>query len=78
VFIHSHARVEDSIVLDGCDVGRGARINRAILDKNVRVPAGTVIGYDPDEDRRRYFISETGIVVISGVRTRVEISSVGV
>jgi len=42
------------------------------------VPAGTVIGYDPDEDRRRYFISETGIVVISGLRTRVEISSVGV
>jgi glucose-1-phosphate adenylyltransferase len=78
VFIHSHARVEDSIILDGCDIGRGARINRAILDKNVRVPAGTVIGYDPDEDRSRYFVSETGIVVISGVRTRVEISSVGV
>lgn len=78
VFIHSHASVEDSIVLDGCDVGRGARINRAILDKNVRVPAGTVIGYDPDEDRRRYFVSETGIIVIPGARTRVEISSVGV
>lgn len=77
VFVHSHAEVSDSIIMDGCDVGRGARIRRAILDKNVRIPPGTVLGEDPDEDRRRYFVSETGIVVVSGVRTRVDISSIG-
>jgi len=78
VFVHSHSEITDSILMDNCDIGRNARIRRAILDKNVRIPAGTVIGEDPEEDRRRYFVSETGIVVVSGVRTRVEISSVGI
>jgi glucose-1-phosphate adenylyltransferase len=78
VFVHSHSEVTDSIIMDGCDIARGARVRRAILDKNVRVPPGTVIGEEPEEDRRRYFVSETGIVVVSGVRTRVEISSVGI
>ncbi len=75
VFVHSYAHLEDSIVMDGCDIGRCARIRRAILDKNVRVPPDTTIGFDPEEDRRRYFVSESGIVVLSGQPTRVEISS---
>ena len=63
-FIHSWATVEDSVLLHGVDVGRGAVIRRAIIDKNVRIPAGTRIGVDPEHDRARFHVSDEGIVVI--------------
>jgi glucose-1-phosphate adenylyltransferase len=64
VFIHSWADVRECILFDGVDIGRHCRIRRAIIDKNVRIPEGTVIGYDPAEDRRRWSVSPTGIVTI--------------
>jgi glucose-1-phosphate adenylyltransferase len=64
VFIHSWSEVRDSIVMDGVEIGRRCRIRRAIIDKNVRLPEGTVIGYDAAADRRRYSVSPTGIVII--------------
>ena len=64
VFVHSWSEVRDSIIMDGVDIGRRCRIRRAIIDKNVRIPEGTVIGYDPEEDRKRYSVSPTGIVII--------------
>jgi glucose-1-phosphate adenylyltransferase len=45
-------------------IGRHARIRRAIVDKDVEIPASTEIGYDIEADRRRWFVSESGIVVI--------------
>ena len=64
--IHSHAVVEDSILFDGVDVGRGARVRRAIIDKGVRIPQGAAIGYDHDKDRERGFVvTEKGVVVIA-------------
>lgn len=74
VRVHSGAVVEDSIVFDNCDIGRRARIRRAILDKNVHVPPDARIGYDLEEDRRRYHVTETGIVVVEGVRSPVELA----
>ncbi|MBX3421726.1 MAG: glucose-1-phosphate adenylyltransferase [Pirellulaceae bacterium] len=66
VRINSYASVEDSIVLGGVNIGRRARIRRAIIDKNVNIPPGMEIGFDPDLDRQRGFtISPGGIVVIS-------------
>lgn len=63
--INSYARVDDSILFDCVNVGRHARIRRAIIDKGVTIPAGTEIGFDHEEDRRRGFtVSENGIVVI--------------
>src|SRR5438270_2013000 len=50
VRVHSGAIVEDSIILDNCDIGRRAKVRRAILDKNVRVPEDTRIGYEADRD----------------------------
>ncbi len=47
VKVHSGAVVEDSVVFDNCDIGRRARVRRAILDKNVRVPEDATIGFDP-------------------------------
>lgn len=75
VRVHSGALVEDSILFDGCDIGRRAKIRKAILDKNVHVPEDAVIGYDLETDRRSHHVTESGIVVVEGMRTRVEVSS---
>jgi len=64
VRVNSYARVEESILFERVDIGRRCRIRRAIIDKNVEIPPGTVIGYDPEEDRRRFHVTEGGIVVI--------------
>jgi glucose-1-phosphate adenylyltransferase len=56
--------VEESILMDGVSIGRRARVRRAIIDKGVEVPAGAEIGFDPDEDRRRFHLSDEGIVVV--------------
>lgn len=78
VKIHTGAIVEDSVVFDNCDIGRRARVRRAILDKNVRVPEGAVIGFDPGSDRKLYHVTESGIVVVEGRRSAVEIASMDV
>jgi glucose-1-phosphate adenylyltransferase len=70
--------VEDSIVFDNCDIGRKCRVRRAILDKNVTLSEETVIGYDLDADRQKYHVTESGIVVVEGRRSRVQVSSIEV
>ena len=75
VRIHSNASVEESIIFDNCDIGRRARIRRAILDKNVRVPPDTMIGYDAERDKQLYHVTESGIVVVEGHRSPVDISA---
>ena len=64
--INSFSHVEDSILLDHVDIGRRARVRRAIIDKGVRIPPDIQIGYDHDEDRARGFaMSDSGLVVIA-------------
>jgi glucose-1-phosphate adenylyltransferase len=66
VRVNSYAQVEDSILFDGVDIGRRARVRRAIIDKGVRIPPCVQIGCDPEEDRARNFaISDNGIVIIA-------------
>ncbi|MBM3728477.1 MAG: glucose-1-phosphate adenylyltransferase [Acidobacteria bacterium] len=74
VKVHTGAVVEDSVIFDNCDIGRKSKIRRAILDKNVRVPEGATIGYDLEKDRLQHHVTETGIVVVEGFRSTVEIS----
>jgi glucose-1-phosphate adenylyltransferase len=63
--VNSYARVEDSILFAGVDIGRHARVRRAIIDKEVSIPPGTEVGYDPRQDRARGFIvTESGLTVI--------------
>ena len=65
VRINSYSYVFESLLFNGVKIGRHCRIRRAIIDKDVNVPEGTVIGYDPEEDKRRFkYISPGGIVVI--------------
>ncbi len=66
VRVNSFATVEDSILFEGVDVGRHAKIRRAIIDKGVHIPPGMEIGYDSELDRQRGFnISPGGVVVIA-------------
>jgi glucose-1-phosphate adenylyltransferase len=76
VRVESGALVEDSVILDNCVIGRDARVRRAILDKNVCVPEGATLGYDLAEDRRHHHVTESGIVVVEGQRSSLEISTI--
>jgi len=63
--IHSYSLVEDSILFENVTIGRHARIRKAIIDKNVVIPDGAVIGYDPEDDvRKGYTVTPSGIVVV--------------
>ena len=66
VHIHSFAAVRDSILFEGVDVGRNCRIERAIIDKGVRIPDGTMIGVNyADDVARGLTISDRGIVAVA-------------
>ncbi len=64
VHLHSFAEVEDAILMHGVDVGRGAVVRRAIVDKDARIAPGVQIGVDADADRKRFATSAGGVVVI--------------
>ncbi len=65
VRINSYSQVHDSILMEGVHVGRYANIKRTIIDKDVKIPEGMVIGYDPVEDKKRFHVTESGIVVVA-------------
>ena len=65
VRVNSFSQVYDSILMEGVNVGRYAKVKRAIIDKDVNIPQGMVIGYDLNEDRKRFFVSDSGIVVVA-------------
>jgi glucose-1-phosphate adenylyltransferase len=65
VRVHAGAEVEGCVIMDDCDIGRRAKLRRAILDKNIGIPEDTTIGYDLEGDRARgWHVTESGIVVI--------------
>ena len=64
VRINSFSEVSDSILMEGVDVGRYAKVRRTIIDKNVNVPQKMEIGYNLKEDKKRFTVTESGIVVI--------------
>ncbi len=64
--VNSYANVEESILFAGVNIGRNCRIRRTIIDKDVCIPPGVEIGYNPEADRRRGFtVTESGVVVIA-------------
>lgn len=65
VRVHSLAAVEDSILFPDVDIGEKAQIRRVIVDRGVRVMPGDRIGFDLEEDKKRFFVSDSGIVVLS-------------
>ena len=76
VHVQNGAKLNETVVMDNCRIGPGAQVRRAILDKNAVIPAGERIGYELAEDRKKYHVSETGIVVVEGRRSRIPLSPV--
>jgi glucose-1-phosphate adenylyltransferase len=64
VRVNSYAEVEDSILMEAVEIGRNCRIRNTIIDKYVKIPSGTVIGFDAEEDANRFDISPGGIVAV--------------
>ena len=65
VRVNSYCEVDDSIIFSHVNIGRHCRIRRAIIDRDVHIPEGTIIGYDTEADRQRYFVTESGITVVT-------------
>jgi glucose-1-phosphate adenylyltransferase len=63
--VHSYATVNWSVLLPEVDVGRHARLTRCVVDHGCRIPAGLVVGEDPDEDARRFRRTASGITLIT-------------
>lgn len=65
VRVNSYSEVDASIIFSHVNIGRHCRIRRAIVDRDVHIPEGTIIGYDTEADRQRYFVTDTGITVVT-------------
>src|SRR6266700_2247094 len=65
VRVNSYSDVDSSIIFTHVDIGRHCRVRRAIIDRDVHIPEGTVIGYDPEEDAKNYVVTETGITIVT-------------
>ncbi len=65
VHVHSHAVVEDSVVLPRVDIGEGARLRRVVVDKHCRIPAGMKIGFDRAEDEKRFHVTAKGVTLVT-------------
>ncbi len=64
-YIHSHSQIANSILFPDVDVGRGAKIQNAIIEKGIKIPAGFEVGVNLDLDRERFHVTDSGIVVIA-------------
>jgi len=65
VRINSWARTCEAVILPEVEIGRHARLNKVVIDRGCRIPEGLVVGEDPEEDARRFYRSEGGVVLIS-------------
>ncbi len=65
VRVNSYTSVEASIIFSHVNIGRHCRIRRAIIDRDVQIPEGTVIGFDPEQDAKNYVVTESGITVVT-------------
>ena len=64
VIVRSWSTVEESVIMAGVTVGRHSKIKKTIVDMNNIIPPGTQIGYNPEEDRKRFTVTSRGIVVV--------------
>ena len=65
VRVNSYTEIETSILFSHVNVGRSCRIRKAIIDRDVHIPEGTTIGYDIEADRERYFVTDSGITIVT-------------
>ena len=65
VLTRSYSRVEESVILPWCDIGRGARLKKVVLDRGVKIPPGLVVGEDPELDAQRFRRTDKGVCLIT-------------
>src|SRR3989475_489703 len=65
VRVNSYSEVDASILFSHVNIGRHCHVRKAIIDRDVHIPEGTTIGFDPEADRQRYFVTESGITVVT-------------
>ena len=65
VRVNSYSEVESSIIFSHVNIGRHCRIRNAIIDRDVHIPEGTIIGFDPEDDAKNFMVTETGITVVT-------------
>jgi glucose-1-phosphate adenylyltransferase len=65
VHVHSYATIEDSVILPNVEIGRNVVLKKVVIDKGARIPEGMQIGVNHDEDRKRFHVSEKGVVLVT-------------
>src|SRR5262249_20073910 len=65
VRVNSYTEVDESIIFSHVNIGRHCRVRRAIIDRDVHIPGGTVIGCGPELDAKNYVVTEAGITVVT-------------
>ncbi|HZV99860.1 MAG TPA: glucose-1-phosphate adenylyltransferase [Methylophilaceae bacterium] len=65
VRVNSYSTIEDSVILPQVDIGRYVTLKRVVIDKGTRIPDGMEIGVNPEQDRKRFYVSEKGITLVT-------------
>ena len=65
VRVHSFCSIDEAVILPNVEIGRGAQLRRVIVDKGAHIPPGMRAGFDPEEDRKRFHVTEKGITLIT-------------
>ena len=65
VRVHSYCDIEDSVLFPSVEVGRNCKIRKALIDRRCKIPEGTIIGFDEEADRKRFFVSPKGVVLVT-------------
>ena len=65
VSVDNYTKIDSSVILPDVEIGKNCRIFHAIIDRGCKIPDGTVIGMDPEEDKKRFFVSPKGVVLVT-------------
>jgi glucose-1-phosphate adenylyltransferase len=65
VLVHSYSNIEDSVLLPNVIVSRSVTLKRVVVDKNCVIPEGLTVGVNPEEDKKRFFVTDKGITLIT-------------
>ena len=65
VRVHSYCAIEQAVILPNVEIGRGAQLRRVVLDRRCRIPPGLRVGFDPEEDRKRFHVTENGVTLVT-------------
>jgi glucose-1-phosphate adenylyltransferase len=66
VRVHSYSTIHEAVILPYASVGRHVRLNKVVIDSEVHIPDGLVVGEDPEVDAKRFRRTEKGVTLITG------------